>query len=132
MGKGRYSGKITKVIIEVGQDLHVPICSFVPTGSHLDKSADISEPDVVAISDVCLRIGSYFKTLQAVNAAQAVFSSGCRLVYFVIPTMVKTFWKWGVRPKVWIAWPRLFAAIIIWITRAMPLELRYSTLEKSR
>src|ERR1700679_3387072 len=49
-----------------------------------------------------------------------------------MPTMVKTFWKWGLRPKVWRVWPRLLAAIIIWMTRAMPLELRYSTLEKSR
>ena len=63
---------------------------------------------------------------------RAEASSGWREVYLVMPTMVKTFWKWGVRPKVWIFWPRLAAAIIIWMTRAMPLELRYSTLEKSR
>ena len=46
------------------------------------------------------------------KAAQAVASSGCSLVYLVMPTMVKTFWKWGVRPKVWMAWPFLLAAYI--------------------
>ena len=40
-GKEDIPGKITKVIIEVGQDLNVRICSFIPNGPHLDKLADI-------------------------------------------------------------------------------------------
>lgn len=34
------------------------------------------------------------------NAAQAACSSGCNVVYFVMPTIVKTFWKCGFKPKV--------------------------------
>jgi hypothetical protein len=33
------------------------------------------------------------KSSQTVKEAQAAFSSGCSVVYFVIPTMVKTFLK---------------------------------------
>jgi hypothetical protein len=50
---------------------------------------------------------------QAENAAQALCSSEWSVVYFVIPTIVNTFWKCGLRPKVWMVWPVLLAAIII-------------------
>src|ERR1700761_5554335 len=62
---------------------------------------------------------------------RAVASSGYREAYLVMPTIVKTFWKCGVRPKAAIFCPFLFASISIWITSAIPLELMYSTLEKS-
>src|ERR1700761_9595642 len=62
---------------------------------------------------------------------RAVASSGYREAYLVMPTIVKTFWKCGVRPKAAIFCPFLFASITIWITSAIPLELMYSTLEKS-
>jgi hypothetical protein len=55
--------------------------------------------------------------------AAAVCSSLCRPAYLPMPTMVKTFWKWGVRPKAATFCPDLSASIRIWMMRAMPLEL---------
>jgi hypothetical protein len=51
--------------------------------------------------------------------------------YFVMPTKVNTFRKCCDEPDVDTFCPEFEASISIWIISAIPLELMYSTFEKS-